>query len=80
MIAYLKTTANDLELPARAVAPVVSDVLAALGDCPGVLLARMSGSGATCFGLFDTDTAAHAAAKQISTRHPNWWVVAARLR
>ena len=52
MIAWLASQPNDLEAPARAFQPVISDVLAMLATCDGCLLARMSGSGATCFGLF----------------------------
>ncbi len=79
LISYLKTTTNDLEAAACAVAPVIGEVLETLAACPEVLLARMSGSGATCFGLFVADDAAALAAKRISERHPNWWVVPARL-
>lgn len=64
---------NDLQPPAIAIAPVIGEVLAALDTCDGVALARMSGSGATCFALFaDTDTRA-AAARGIAARHPEWW-------
>jgi 4-diphosphocytidyl-2-C-methyl-D-erythritol kinase len=79
LISYLETTTNDLEAPARAIAPVIGDVLGGLAHCRDALLARMSGSGATCFGLFDSDVAAAAAAKQISVGHPSWWVAPARL-
>lgn len=70
-------TRNDLEAPARAVAPVIGDVLAALAAAPGCLLARMSGSGATCFGLFARDTEARAAAAALRAARPLWWVAAA---
>ncbi len=71
--AWLSTQRNDLEPPARAVAPVITDVLDAIVGA-GALLARMSGSGATCFGLYaDADSAAHAAA-QIKEKAPAWWV------
>jgi 4-diphosphocytidyl-2-C-methyl-D-erythritol kinase len=79
LFSYLKATTNDLEAPARVVAPAIGEVLEALADCPEVLLVRMSGSGATCFGLFGTDHAATVAAKQISARHSDWWVGPARL-
>ena len=79
LISYLKGTTNDLESPARKVAPVVVEVLEALASCVGVLLTRMSGSGATCFSLFESDAGARAAARQISERHPSWWVVPSRL-
>jgi 4-diphosphocytidyl-2-C-methyl-D-erythritol kinase len=74
VLEFLKTVGNDLEAPARTVAPVIGDVLAALRTAQGVQLARMSGSGATCFGLFADATAAQSAAAQIAQDHPGWWV------
>jgi len=67
---------NDLEAPAIALVPEIADVLAALRAPPGLRLARMSGSGATCFGLFDGAAAAEAAARAIAAAHPAWWVAA----
>jgi len=67
-------TRNDLEPPAKAIAPVIADVLAALAGLPGVRLARMSGSGATCFGLFDDRAAADVAGARLAADHPGWWV------
>lgn len=61
---------NDLEAPAIALAPVIANVLAALAAQPGVVLSRMSGSGATCFALFESGTALRAAAAAID---PAWW-------
>jgi 4-diphosphocytidyl-2-C-methyl-D-erythritol kinase len=66
----LSSMRNDLEAPAIGIAPVIGDVLAALGTLPGCLLARMSGSGATCFALFETPAAAINAAARL--RAP-WW-------
>ncbi|MGC8477686.1 MAG: 4-(cytidine 5'-diphospho)-2-C-methyl-D-erythritol kinase [Acetobacteraceae bacterium] len=60
-------TRNDLEAPARALCPAIGEVLAALAATPGCLLARMSGSGATCFGLFASPEAATAPSR------PGWW-------
>ncbi|HEY0282531.1 MAG TPA: 4-(cytidine 5'-diphospho)-2-C-methyl-D-erythritol kinase [Rhizomicrobium sp.] len=77
LVAYLKTTANDLEAPARQIAPHIGEVLDALASQPGLLLARMSGSGATCFALFDSGASAQNAAAAIRARHGNWWIVAA---
>jgi 4-diphosphocytidyl-2-C-methyl-D-erythritol kinase len=74
LIRYLATQPNDLEPPARALQPVISEVLAALSGRDGCLFARMSGSGATCFGLFATDAAAAAAAQRIAGAQPGWWV------
>lgn len=70
-------TRNDLAPPARALAPVIAEVEAALAALPGCLLARMSGSGATCFGLFARPDAAQAAARTIRQARPGWWVAAA---
>ena len=71
---------NDLEAPAIGLAPVIGAVLAALRPTPGCLLARMSGSGATCFGLFADAPSATAAAQAIRIAQPRWWSVAAPLR
>jgi 4-diphosphocytidyl-2-C-methyl-D-erythritol kinase len=76
LIAYLQTTANDLEAPARGLAPAIGEVLDALAAAPGALIARMSGSGATCFALFGSDAEAKAAAAAISAAHPLWWTAA----
>jgi 4-diphosphocytidyl-2-C-methyl-D-erythritol kinase len=74
VLVTLAADANDLEAPALALAPVIADVLAALRVLPGCRLARMSGSGATCFGLFDSARAAAAAARVLRSAHPDWWV------
>ena len=70
---------NDLEPPALRVQPVISGVLSALRGSQGVQLARMSGSGATCFAIFSTASDAQAAAAKISADHPAWWVHAGEL-
>lgn len=70
---YLKSNRNDLEVPAREIAPVIDEVLHAISH-GGALRARMSGSGATCFGLFADDKSAEAAAAKIARDHPDWWV------
>lgn len=75
----LATRGNDLSAAAVCLAPVIGAVLAALKAVPGALLARMSGSGATCFALFADAPAAQAAAAALRARHPDWWVVAAPL-
>ena len=65
---------NDLEAPAMRVQPVIGEVLAELGAADGARLARMSGSGATCFAIFDDGAKAQAAAQKIQRDHPQWWV------
>ncbi len=67
----LAALSNDLEPPALALCPVIGDVLAALRQAPGCLLARMSGSGATCFALFGTPTLAQDATARVA--RPGWW-------
>lgn len=79
LIAMLAAQSNDLTQAAIAQAPVVTDVLAALSKLPGNLLARMSGSGPTCIGLFATQAAAADAARRLGAAQPRWWVRAATL-
>jgi 4-diphosphocytidyl-2-C-methyl-D-erythritol kinase len=76
LLQLLATQANDLEAPAIALAPVIADVLAALRALAGCGLARMSGSGATCFAIFASASAARAAAKAVHDHYPHWWVQA----
>ena len=68
---------NDLTEAAIRLAPVIADVLATLESTPGCHLARMTGSGATCFGLFDDEAAAAGAASAF--RRDDWWVWATRI-
>jgi 4-diphosphocytidyl-2-C-methyl-D-erythritol kinase len=70
---------NDLESAAIALAPPIAEVLLALRALSGCRLARMSGSGATCFGLFSAAGAAIEGAKTLAARHPQWWVRATAL-
>ena len=70
---------NDMQGFAIRQAPIINDVLRALSQQTGCELARMSGSGATCFGIFRSDAQAAAAAKAISADQKNWWVRACRL-
>jgi len=79
LIDWLATQRNDLETPALTVAPAIADVLATLRASPGCRLARMSGSGATCFGLFLDRSAADAAGGTIRAAHPGWWVAGGML-
>lgn len=76
LIAWLGQTRNDLEAPAIALAPQVREVLDAL-RAQGAGFARMSGSGATCFGIFATAGAAAGAAAALG--RPGWWTVASEL-
>jgi 4-diphosphocytidyl-2-C-methyl-D-erythritol kinase len=77
LVAWLSRQRNDLEPPARAIAPAVAKVLSALRWSPDCRLARMSGSGATCFGIFATQAQALAAADGIRAAEPGWWTAAA---
>ena len=70
---------NDLEAPARALLPAIGDVLAMLRAAPGCRVAAMSGSGATCFGLFDQRESAALAEGYLRAARPGWWVAATRL-
>ncbi len=70
----LKKRGNDLEAPAQRVEPVIALVLGLLHTLPGARLARMSGSGATCFALFADDNHARAAASRLRDENPGWWV------
>lgn len=73
-LAALAGGINHLEPAAIMLCPAVADALAALAATPGCSLARMSGSGATCFGLYSSETAAAAAAQAIAAGHRGWWV------
>lgn len=72
-------TTNDLAAPARQVQPVIAEVETALAALPGTLLTRMSGSGATCFALCATESAAEAAAETLRAAEPGWWCDVARV-
>ena len=79
LLAQIQAGRNDLEGPARRIAPVIGEVCAAIASTAGCQLARMSGSGSTCFGLYETATAAEAAAREIVGKRPEWWVRATAL-
>ena len=72
---WLRDQRNDLEAPAIRIAPEIGEVLASLSDAR---LARMTGSGSTCFGVYDSAAEAEAAAERLSHAHPEWWVRATR--
>jgi 4-diphosphocytidyl-2-C-methyl-D-erythritol kinase len=71
---------NDLEAPACTLVPAIGTALDALRQMPGVQLVRMSGSGATCFALFEDEEDRDSAAERISAAHPGWWQLTTRLR
>ncbi len=77
LAARLAMYRNDLEPAARCLTPEIDDVLAVLQATDGCLLARMSGSGATCFGLYADPASARAAAAMIGEQRSTWWVAAA---
>jgi 4-diphosphocytidyl-2-C-methyl-D-erythritol kinase len=75
-LTFLENSGNDLAAPAIELQPAIAKVLAALQKSPGCRLARMSGSGPTCFGLFGSSRAATAAARELAEANPSWWVKA----
>jgi 4-diphosphocytidyl-2-C-methyl-D-erythritol kinase len=70
----LAASSNDLEAPATRIQPVIGEVIAALNATDGAWLARMSGSGATCFAIYENTAEAGRAAEKIRLDHPAWWV------
>lgn len=77
---WFSAHANDLEASAIEIAPVISDILPALRALPGCRLARMSGSGATCFGLFDNDEELRRAEHALRRSRPDWWIAATSIQ
>ncbi len=78
LLAWLRDRTNDLELPAKQLLPQIDLVLATLRAQPGCELARMSGSGATCFAVFDGAPSLAQAARAIERQRPEWWSVPTR--
>jgi 4-diphosphocytidyl-2-C-methyl-D-erythritol kinase len=78
-LAWLAGKPNDLEPAAIAHAPVIAMVLAAIAELTGCRLARMSGSGSACFGLFNSARGAATAGRTLAAAHPEWWVRAGRI-
>jgi 4-diphosphocytidyl-2-C-methyl-D-erythritol kinase len=76
---FLRSTNNDLEAPAIRIAPIIGDVLQALVEFSEVLIARMSGSGATCFALFESAKTARSVMVSLKEKHPTWWVIGSAL-
>ena len=70
----LAAGSNDLEAPAMRIQPVIGEVLSALNATNGAWLARMSGSGATCFAIYENTAEAQRASQKIQLDHPQWWV------
>lgn len=70
----LQESTNDLEAPAKRVAPVIDEVLEALTGQPGCFLARLSGSGATCFGMYQDRQSVIDAENRVREDHPDWWI------
>lgn len=79
LAAWLALQRNDLQGPAVGLEPQIADVLASLEDEPETLLARMTGSGATCFALCAGDYEAESLAERLEAMRPNWWVKRCRL-
>ncbi len=79
LLAHLAQEVNDLEAAAISLQPAIGKVLAALRALPQCRLARMSGSGATCFALCDSAAAAKTLAHSLRARHPKWWIKATAL-
>lgn len=80
LAAFVRETGNDLEAPARAIAPVIGAVKSLLACTSGCLATGLSGSGATCFGLFASLDEARCAERDVSEAQPDWWVKAAALQ
>jgi len=78
-VEVLAAGANDLEAPATRIQPVIGKVLSALSATNGAWLVRMSGSGATCFAIYENTPEAQRAAQKIQRDHPQWWVHAGTL-
>lgn len=78
LIAWLRARSNHLEAPARRLLPAIDEVLGVLARQPDCALARMSGSGATCFGLFAEAAACARAAAALRAAQPDWWIAEAR--
>jgi 4-diphosphocytidyl-2-C-methyl-D-erythritol kinase len=76
LLSFMRAVGNDLGLPAERLCPVIADVRAALAALPGCLYAAQSGSGPTCFGVFEDVGASERAQSQLSAAQPAWWCAA----
>ena len=79
LVDYMRARGNDLEPPATSLLPLIADLKAALTALPGCLLAGLSGSGPTCFGIFADEAAASCAAAMLTAAHPAYWIRSTRL-
>jgi 4-diphosphocytidyl-2-C-methyl-D-erythritol kinase len=79
LFAYVLPRGNDLEPTALRLVQQIGEVLAALSALPGARIARLSGSGPTCFALFGSENEATHAAATLSAQHPAWWMAASAL-
>jgi len=79
LVDWLAHQRNDLQMAAMGLCPKIGQTLGAIGATEGCLLERMSGSGATCFGLYETADAARAAADTLRAQHPDWWIASTKL-
>ena len=79
LLVYALPRLNDLEAPAARLVPEIREVLAALLALDGPRLARLSGSGPTCFALFATEAEAGSAGARLAAEFPHWWVAASAL-
>jgi 4-diphosphocytidyl-2-C-methyl-D-erythritol kinase len=80
LVSFLADCRNDMQQAAVSLAPDIAGVLQTLAQLPGCKLARMSGSGATCFGIFPDAQSAHAATTALKQVQPTWWVAGAAMR
>lgn len=76
LIAHLKATSNDLQSPAMTLLPCIQGIISRLEQDPNCLMARMSGSGATCFGIYTNQEKAKEAMHKLQQHYPNYWIVA----
>ena len=74
LCSYLRSSANMLTTPAQRIAPVIGDALEAIASTQNCLLSRMSGSGSTCFGLYESWAQAQLAAESLAKLQPSWWI------
>jgi 4-diphosphocytidyl-2-C-methyl-D-erythritol kinase len=79
LVAHMRAVGNDLEPPAISLLPLIADLKAALAAQAGCRLAAMSGSGPTCFGIFDTETSAARSVAALKRAQPLWWITQTRL-